>query len=344
MMESLPVSKRVEGLIKLGRKLSNLSDEEREDVFRRTYNSNSWFDNRSMSQAIRGLSLLLEESNLKKWLSNYSLIEPENPKTLGLLLAGNIPGVGFHDLMCVLISGHIAAVKLSSGDAFFSKWLIDQLLAIEPAFSNQIQIEEMLKGKYAYIATGSDNSSRYFHYYFGKYPHIIRSNRTSVAILTGAESDRELTDLGKDIFSFFGLGCRNVSKVFVPNEQVLNRLLDNLESFRYVSENHKYHNNYEYNKAIYLVNNESHLDNGFLLLKESEGLVSPIAVLYYEIYSDQAELNSKIEQVKEKIQCIVGDPKAHPERIVFGRAQEPMPWDYADKVDTLRFLLDLDQS
>lgn len=342
MMESITFSERVNSLVKLGARLSNLSGEEREDLFRRAYNQNNWFDERSVSQALNGLCLLLEESNLKKWLSQYRIEEPKRHKSIGLLMAGNIPGVGFHDLMCVLISGHVASVKLSSGDSFFSKWLIDQLLTIQPAFSGQIQIEEMLKGKEAYIATGSDNSSRYFHYYFGKYPHIIRANRTSVAILTGNESDEELTELGKDIFSFFGLGCRNVSKVFVPNEQVLHRLLDNMESFRYVMENHKYLNNYEYNKAIYLVNKEDHLDNGFLLVKASEALVSPIAVLFYEIYSDPTELDRRLVDLEEKIQCIVGDQSSHPERIPFGKAQEPKPWDYADNKDTLQFLLDLD--
>lgn len=341
MKEKITFSGRISSLVKLGKRLSNLNDEEKGDLFRRAYNQNNWFDERSVAQACKGLSVLLEESNLKKWLSNYTLTDPESPKTIGLLMAGNIPGVGFHDLMCVLLSGHKASVKLSSADSFFSKWLIDQLLAIEPAFSSQIQIEEMLKGKDAYIATGSDNSSRYFYYYFGKYPHIIRANRTSVAILTGKETDQELSELGKDIFSFFGLGCRNVSKVFVPNEQILHRLLDNLEGFRYVMENHKYLNNYEYNKAIYLVNKENHLDNGFLLVKPSDALVSPIAVLYYETYSDESELSLKLEEIKYKIQCVVGDQTHHPDRIAFGKAQEPKPWDYADNKDTLRFLLDL---
>ncbi|GMQ24254.1 acyl-CoA reductase [Algoriphagus sp. oki45] len=344
MKETLTFSDRISGFVKLGKRLSNLREEEKSEIFRRAYNQNNWFDERSIRQALDGLYVLLEESNMRNWLAGYKLTNPQSPKSIGLLMAGNIPGVGFHDLICVLLAGHKASVKLSSGDSFFSKWLIDQLVSIEPAFSSQIQIEEMLKGKDAYIATGSDNSSRYFHYYFGKYPHIIRANRTSLAVLTGKESDQDLSELGKDIFSFFGLGCRNVSKVFVPNEQVLHRLLDNLESYRYVMENHKYLNNYEYTKAIYLVNKEDHLDNGFLLVKPSDALVSPIAVLFYEIYSSEEELNEKLVEIKEKIQCVVGDRANHPDRIAFGKAQEPKPWEYADHMDTLQFLLGLNQS
>lgn len=257
-------------------------------------------------------------------------------------MAGNIPGVGFHDLMCVLISGNIAVVKLSSSDSFFSKWLIDRLVQVAPEFENYIQIEEMLKGMDAYIATGSDNSARYFNYYFGKYPSIIRANRTSVAILTGDESEAELDKLGWDIFLYFGLGCRNVSKIFVKNINQLQHFLDVMEKYNWVANNHKYLNNYEYNKSIYLVNRELHLDNGFLLMKESKELVSPIGVLFYEIYQSQAELSELLQANESKIQCVVGDPQKYHGAIKFGEAQYPKPWDYADKVDTMKFLLALD--
>ena len=258
------------------------------------------------------------------------------------MLSGNIPAVGFHDILSVLIAGHSASIKLSSQDAALPLWLIQELKRIEPRFSDRIQIEEMLKNKQAYIATGSDNSARYFNYYFGKYPHLIRSNRTSVAILQGNESTADLQALGADIFDYFGLGCRNVSKVFVKNQRQLTDLLDALESYSWVGNHHKYFNNYEYNKSIYLVNRTTHLDNGFLLLRESTDLVSPIGVLFYEIYADQQELKAKLKELDAKIQCVVGNQTMElPGIIPFGQTQCPQPWDYADGVDTLQFLSDL---
>ncbi len=327
----------------MGKLIRGLDTEEKEYLFRRANNQNSWFTAVSMESALVGLAGLLDTENLAKWLEAYALPENATPKKVGILMAGNIPGVGFHDLMCVLISGNIAAVKLSSSDAFFPKWLIDRLIELEPRFESFIRIEEMLKGMDAYIATGSDNSARYFHYYFGKYPNIIRANRTSVAVLGGDETPEELEKLGQDIFLYFGLGCRNVSKIFVKDEAHLVHLLDVLEKFKGVAQNHKYLNNYEYNKSIYLVNGDAHLDNGFLILKESSELVSPIAVLFYEIYGDREELLKKLDSDASKIQCVVGDPKTIPGAIGFGEAQYPKPWDYADKVDTLKFLLGLDQ-
>jgi hypothetical protein len=215
------------------------------------------------------------------------------------------------------------------------------LIGLEPRFENYIQIEEMLKGMDAYIATGSDNSARYFNYYFGKYPSIIRSNRTSVAVLTGEESEDALDKLGNDIFLYFGLGCRNVSKIFVKNVGQLQHFLDVMEKFKWVAINHKYLNNYEYIKSIYLVNSEPHLDNGFLIMRESTELVSPIGVLFYEVYDRKEDLIQKLGALESKIQCVVGDSEEIPGAISFGEAQYPEPWDYADKVDTLKFLLEL---
>lgn len=332
---------RIEAFSKLGLLIKNLDAEEFESLFRRANNQNSWFTELSMKSALSGISELLDQENLNKWLSDYFLPQDPAPKRIGILMAGNIPGVGFHDLMCVLISGNIAVVKLSTSDSFFSKWLIDRLIQVAPEFEKYIQIEEMLKGMDAYIATGSDNSARYFNYYFGKYPSIIRANRTSVAILTGEESDAELDRLGWDIFLYFGLGCRNVSKIFVKNAGQLTHLLDVLEKYNWVANNHKYLNNYEYNKSIYLVNRENHLDNGFLLLKESKDLVSPIGVLYYELYQSPEELGELLRANESKIQCVVGDPEQYSGAIRFGEAQYPKPWDYADKVDTMKFLLAL---
>jgi hypothetical protein len=295
-----------------------------------------------MEQALEGICVMLDAKALEKWLAAYTLRNPLSPKQVGLMLSGNIPAVGFHDLLSVLISGNTACVKLSSQDAALPLWLIQELKKIEPRFSDRIQVEDMLKNKQAYIATGSDNSARYFNYYFGKYPHLIRSNRTSVAILQGDESTADLQALGKDIFDYFGLGCRNVSKVFVKNQGQLMDLLDSLESFSWVGNHHKYFNNYEYNKSIYLVNRTPHLDNGFLLLKESSDLVSPIGVLFYEIYSEEQELKVKLKDLDAKIQCVVGNQTMDlPGIIPFGQTQCPQPWDYADGVDTLQFLSSL---
>lgn len=343
MTQGLTPQHRIQAFSDLGKLIKGLDPEEKENLFRRANNQNSWFTQVSMEAAVVGLAQLLETENLVKWLDAYTLPENIAPKKVGILMAGNIPGVGFHDLMCVLLSGNIAVVKLSSSDAFFSKWLIDRLVQLEPRFENFIRIEEMLKGMNAYIATGSDNSARYFNYYFGKYPSVIRANRTSVAVLSGEETPDELERLGQDIFLYFGLGCRNVSKIFVKNEAQLLHLLDVLEKFNSIAQNHKYLNNYEYNKSIYLVNSEPHLDNGFLILRESTELVSPIAVLFYEIYDNKEALLKKLDATASKIQCVVGDPKAIPGAIQFGEAQYPKPWDYADKVDTLKFLLELNQ-
>jgi hypothetical protein len=337
----LTLSDRIEAFGALGLLLSSLGPEEKYELFRRANNQNSWFSENSMDSAVQGLARLLEAEKLITWLSAYQFPEIDQPKKVGILMAGNIPGVGFHDLMCVLISGNIAVAKLSSADSYFSSWLIQKLIDIEPRLQNYIQIEEMLKGMDAYIATGSDNSARYFNYYFGKYPSIIRSNRTSVAVLTGEESEETLESLGKDIFLYFGLGCRNVSKIFVKNEHQLQHFLDVMERFKDVALNHKYLNNYEYIKSIYLVNSEPHLDNGFLILRESKELVSPIGVLFYELYDTKEDLLKLLESQDAKIQCMVGDPKELAGATQFGEAQYPQPWDYADKVDTIHFLLGL---
>lgn len=341
MIVKLTLDERIEAFSQLGKLILNLDTEQKSEIFRRANNQNSWFSEVSMKSALAGFSKLLDQQKLLDWLATYNISEISQPKKVGILMAGNIPGVGFHDLMCVLISGHIAVPKLSSADSYFSNWLIQKLVLVEPRFENFVQVEEMLKGMDAYIATGSDNSARYFNYYFGKYPSIIRANRTSVAILTGEESEEALDNLGKDIFLYFGLGCRNVSKIFVKKEEYLQHFLDVMEKFSWVAINHKYLNNYEYIKSIYLVNREPHLDNGFLILRESKELVSPIGVLFYEIYDTTEDLLSVLGSLETKIQCVVGDPEIISDAIPFGEAQYPEPWDYADKVDTLEFLISL---
>lgn len=342
MNSDFTVCERISAFVQLGIRLSTILEDEKIPLFRQAENQNPWFTQRAVEQAIEGIRVMLGAQALEKWLSGYTVLDPVSSKQVGLMLSGNIPAVGFHDILSVLISGHSASIKLSSQDAALPLWLIQELKRIEPRFSDRIQVEEMLKNKQAYIATGSNNSARYFNYYFGKYPHLIRSNRTSVAILQGDESTANLQALGTDIFDYFGLGCRNVSKIFVKNQGQLTDLLDALESFSWVANHHKYFNNYEYNKSIYLVNRTAHLDNGFLLLKESSDLVSPIGVLFYEIYSEEQELKTKLKELDAKIQCVVGNQTVDiPGIIPFGQTQCPQPWDYADGVDTLQFLSNL---
>lgn len=341
MIEAIPLKDKIEAFSQLGKVITNLDQYQLEELIQRVQNQNNWFTQTSIQSALKGISTLLDRQSLDQWIGGYTFPELLNSKTVGILMAGNIPGVGFHDLLCVLLSGHQAALKLSTADSVFSKWIIDQLLQLEPRFGPAIQIEEMLKGKDAYIATGSDNSARYFTYYFGKYPSIIRSNRTSVAILSGEETEEELEKLGWDIFLYFGLGCRNVSKIFVKKADQLQRLLGILDRFSWVASNHKYLNNYEYNKSIYLVNRDLHLDNGFLLLKESKELVSPIGVLFYEVYEDEQILLQELKQIEHRIQCVVGSPNLQSGVVPFGAAQYPGPSEYADNKDTLEFLLAL---
>jgi hypothetical protein len=333
---------RVSAFVQLGVAIQSLSESEKQELFWRVENKNSWFTKESCQAALDGIVSMLAADKLQKWLQEYRNLDALTPRSIGIMMAGNIPAVGFHDLMSVLISGHIACVKLSSADEILMKWIVKTLIAIEPRFQDLIQIEEMLKGKDAYIATGSDNSSRYFSYYFGKYPSIIRRNRTSVAVLTGTESTTDLQDLGKDIFQYFGLGCRNVSKIFIQSKDQLQHLLDSLEIFSSITRHHKYVNNYDYNKSILLVNREDHLDNGFLLIRESSEMVSPISVLFYEIYTDLDQLKDKLDEMKDHIQCIVSNSDSIQGCVPFGGAQQPDAWDYADGVDTLSFLKKLD--
>ncbi len=338
---TMDLPQRIAAFVKLGESIHEMDQESKEELFWRAKNGNNWFTEESVTSAFAGIVYLLQEENLNKWLSSYTIPSSGNIKSIGILMAGNIPLVGFHDFLTVLISGNKACVKLSSSDTILMNWIFKKLVEIEPLFDPFISVEEMLKGKDAYIATGSDNSARYFNFYFGKYPSIIRQNRTSIAILSGEESEEELASFGSDIFKYFGLGCRNVSKIYIKSENQLQDLLKALEPYSPVANHHKYNNNYDYNKSIYLVNNEKHLDNGFLLVKESSDLVSPISVLYYEVYNSKEELKNKLEPIKNKIQCIVANSVFWPGATSFGSAQYPEPWEYADKVDTLKFLIEL---
>lgn len=308
----------------------------------KAYHHNNWFTPENIRMALEAIAdIYLAEDKLSKWLGNYQIPENNSAKIVALVMAGNIPLVGWHDLMCILLTGNNAQIKLSAKDEVLPKMLIKELEKIEPAFEKQINIVEKLQGFEAVIATGSANTARYFEYYFGKYPHVIRKNRNSVAIITGKESKEELFELGRDIFEYFGLGCRNVCKLFVPKGYDFTKMLDTFAPYRAVTDHFKYENNYSYHKSILLLNRDPHLDNGFLLLKKDEKLASPTASVYYEEYDKIEDVEERFFDDREKIQCIVGSEDNYLTTVPFGHSQEPQLWDYADGVDTIAFLLSL---
>lgn len=335
------LEEKIRALDLLGNFLKNLDNQVFDELAYKVVNNNSWFTPFHTRIALEGLSNFLEENQLRNWLAPYPTRTSQTSRSVGLIMAGNVPAVGFHDLLCVLIAGHIAHIKLSTTDAVLIPWLMENLFSLAPSLERQVVWAERLNGMDAYIATGSDNSARYFDYYFGKYPHIIRKNRTSLAILDGEESADDLAKLTDDIFLYFGLGCRNVSKIYVKDPIQLQKVLQAVDKKAQIIDHHKYLNNYEYNKSIYLVNQDPHLDNGFLLIRESKELVSPIAVLFYECYRSPEELSLELAPIANKIQCIVSRQGWFPGSVSLGQAQFPSLSDYPDHRDTLQFLFDL---
>ena len=333
-------SERLTAFVALGQLLSRLSEDELASLTSRARNQNAWFDKPNVESAIRGVAELLAEDKLRHWAARYPA-EPATPRQIGVVMAGNIPLVGFHDALCVLLSGHTLLAKLSKDDTVLMQWILEALKRLEPRFADQIQVADRLNAADAFIATGSDNTARYFEYYFGKKPNIIRRNRTSVAVLTGREEPHDLGLLGEDIFRYYGLGCRNVSKLYVPHNYDFTPLLDSLQPWHHIPDHHKYQNNYDYNKSILLVNRVPHLDTGFLLLTESAQLVSPISVLHYSTYSHEIDLVDQLTDVAAQTQCIVSGGGQWAGSFPFGRAQSPAVSDYADGVDTMAFLAEL---
>lgn len=295
---------------------------------------NGWFIPQFIDHATNSIARnFLQRDLLQSWIANYHLPdENSKPKQVGIVMAGNIPLVGFHDFLCVFITGHIAVIKTSSKDDTLIRHLTDKLIELEPALSPFIRYGEMLKGCNAYIATGSNNSAGYFDYYFGKYPNIIRRNKTSVAIITGDEIKEELEKLSDDVNLYFGLGCRNVTKIYVPAGYDFVPLLGAFRKYQFLADNHKYKNNYDYNLAIHLLNKKFYMSNEALLVIEDTQVFSPISQLNYEFYTDADSLTASLAE-RQDLQCIVG--KGH---IPFGASQLPALKDYADGVDTMEFL------
>lgn len=331
------LERRIYAFHQLGDQIKAMTTSEFSSLVVAVANQNPWFTEENLKLALQGVSMHLNKTDLTKWASSYQLAT-NVPKTVGLAMAGNIPLVGFHDLLCVLLSGHHAKIKLSSSDSILLPYLIKKLIDLEPEFDASIRFDERLNLVDAVIATGSDNTARYFEYYFRNIPHIIRKNRSSCALLTGNETPSELTELGTDIFSYFGLGCRNISKLYLPKGYSVPTLFPTWEAFGQIIHHHKYANNYDYQKSILLVNKVPFLDNGFVLVKEDEGFVSPISILFYEYYETKEGLNQKLSIHRDKIQCIVSSQGWYQGSENFGKAQLPGLADYADNIDTLRFL------
>ena len=353
------------GFIELGKFLGQFSDKEStknpsvlhnemffedfKNLIQLSQSHNGWYTPENVFFSIQSWATALTEENLNKWLSAYNFpfdytsttlsIDYQGDKTIGLILAGNIPLVGFHDFLSVLISGNNVLVKTSSNDQLLLPFLAKYIIAIEPEFANKITfVEGKLEYFDAVIATGSNNTARYFEYYFKDKPSIIRKNRNSVAVLSGEETKEQLIALGEDIFRYFGLGCRNVSKLFVPKGYSFNAFFEAIFEYQDIIHYEKYANNYDYNKAVFLMSNFKLLDNGFLTIKEDNSYASPISSVFYEYYDSIEELQIRLQSEKEEIQCIVSNNLVE-NSIDFGKTQKPNLWDYADNVDTLSFLL-----
>ncbi|WP_418511310.1 acyl-CoA reductase [Corallibacter sp.] len=345
---------RIDAFVKLGTFLSQFSVtpfEKKQDILHNDLffdgfkhqiklaeEHNGWFTQENIVYALSGWSNLLTDSNINQWLGNYNF-KDVSQKNVAIIMAGNIPLVGFHDFISVLLSGHNVVVKQSSNDKQLLPFLAKYLEYVAPEFKGRITFtEEKLSNFDAVIATGSDNTARYFEYYFKGKPAVIRKNRNSVAILTGNETEDDLKKLSEDIFRYYGLGCRNVSKLFVPEYYNFDSFFKAMYHWHPIIDKAKYANNYDYNKAVYLMSEFNMLENGFLMLKEDESYASPIATIFYEQYSSLETLNKKLKTDANKIQCVVSKG-LNSNDIAFGQTQNPQLWDYADSVDIIEFLL-----
>tara|TARA_R110002096_G_C14491336_1_gene714634 strand:- start:47 stop:1105 length:1059 start_codon:yes stop_codon:yes gene_type:complete len=350
----MQLEQRINAFVKLGEFLDQFSNEviqkndniEHNDLFfdgfkhqlKLAEEHNGWFTTENIKFALLSWVEALTTNNINKWLQPYT-IHVKTPKQVAIIMAGNIPLVGFHDFLSVLISGHHVLVKQSSNDKHLLPYLAKYLEFVEPDFKGKITFtENKLKNFDAVIATGSNNTARYFEYYFKGKPSIIRNNRNSVAVLTGNETTEELKNLSEDIFRYYGLGCRNVSKLFIPKGYNFDAFFEAIYHWNPIINKAKYANNYDYNKAVYLMSEFDMLENGFFMIKEDESYASPIATLFYEYYDSVSDLKKELDINKDKIQCIVSKGFTENE-IAFGATQKPQLWDYADRVDSIEFLL-----
>lgn len=308
-----------------------------QEVKDRAYRENQWFIPEFVDRSVENIARqFLNPSFLQNWAAAYQVPDRQvHPKNVGVVMAGNIPLVGFHDFLCVFVSGHMATLKTSSKDEVLIKHLVKKLYEWDPAVQDAFSFAERLTGCDAYIATGSNNSGRYFDYYFGKYPHIIRRNRTSVAILDGTETPEELASLADDIQLYFGLGCRNITQLYVPEGYDFIPLLDALRKYEHFMDFHKYKHNFDYHLALLIMGNKYYMNNDTVVMTENTSPFSPVSQLHYQYYQNPAELTGLLQGTPD-IQCVVGHGQ-----IPFGQAQCPALTDYADGVDTMAFLVGL---
>lgn len=325
-------SQIAEAYIHLGRLIQIIP----EHILETAYLQNNWFTVANIRKAADGWAYALRPEAVEKWLSHCTF--KADDKKVGIIMAGNIPFVGLHDLLCAIASGHQVQVKLSSQDEVLMGHLIVLLKAELPALETRLQVGEKLNGIDYLIATGSNNSSRYFEYYFRNIPSLIRKNRTSLAVLNGSETDDELFGLADDIYTYFGLGCRNITHLMLPKSFELKRLYEAYDKYIDIVNHHKYYNNYMYHKSILLMNLTKHYDNGFMLFQEKADLHAPIATLNYHFYSEPSEVQSYIEDNKDQLQCVVSKMDSIAGAVPFGKAQQPELWDYADGIDVMEFL------
>ncbi len=330
------LEERISLLKKLALYLGSKDNKELNEVKQTAWEKNKWFIGKFVDLALENIvSQYLGEEKLRAWINHYRLDDNVSPKTIGVVMAGNIPLVGFHDFLSVFISGHRQHIKLSEKDDELLKHLLKMMTEWNPEVADIVQILPMLKGCDAYIATGSGNSARYFNYYFGKFPSVIRSNKTSVAVLDGTETAEELSLLADDVYAYFGLGCRNVTQIYVPKEYDFIPLIEAFKRYDYLADETKFKNNYDYNLALFLLNNQFYMSTESIVLVENDNIFSAVSVLHYSFY-EEADVLSDGLKILENIQCIVGHGY-----LPFGTSQIPSLFEYADGVDTMEFLLSL---
>ena len=329
------LAERITLLVKLQKYLEEDS-KELKAIKQKTFEKNKWFTEEFITLSVSNICrFFLSPDKLNAWINHYHIDDNIQPQKIGIVMAGNIPLVGFHDFLSVFISGHRQVIKLSEKDDILLSHIIHKLSEWNPEVFDVVKISSLLKDCDAYIATGSNNSSRYFQYYFGKYPSLIRKNKTSVAVLSGNETLGQLTALADDVYSYFGLGCRNVTQLYVPEDYDFIMLLNAFKKYNYLSDITKYRNNYDYNLALLIMNNKRYMCNESIILVEDESLFSPVSELHYSFYKNKKEVLKELKG-NENIQCITGE-----ENIPFGQTQQPGLFDYADGTDTMQFLLAL---
>ncbi|HEY5462684.1 MAG TPA: acyl-CoA reductase [Hanamia sp.] len=329
------LEERISLMVRLGKYLTEDSDQLQE-IKQKAFERNKWFVEEFVNLSFNNISNnYLRQEALKDWVDHYHIDDNIRPQKIGIVMAGNIPLVGFHDFLCVFISGHFQFIKLSEKDDVLLKHIIEKMCEWDPGVANVVTIAGLLKDCDAYIATGSNNSVRYFHYYFSKYPSLIRNNKTSVALLSGTETLGQLSSLADDVHTYFGLGCRNVTKLYVPENYDFIMLLNAFRKYNYFSDVTKYKNNYDYNLTLLIMNHKFYMTNDSIILVENESLFSLVSELHFSFYQNKQTTLDELS-INENIQCIVGD-----ENIPFGKTQEPGLFDYADGIDTIQFLLGL---